>query len=560
MPRDLSKAIVASPNQASSVFGVGGAHPIRQKSLFVMRFLRRVGDGGEDWKNGMTFLVKTTDRPSVQPAAEELNQYNKKRVIHTSVKYNPVTCTIYDTADGAVQLMWAQYASYYFGDYRQEPSAYGDDIINERMNGDSFGYGIATTSASEPQGINSQFFFDTVEVYQVWGGEYTAYQLLRPKITSFTPDELSYEDSSPSTVSITLQFEGIFHENGGKPQRISQNETLTAMFGGEFSGETYDPVGAIGRQTDFTSTSEPANSSNSTGQLARLLSAGQASNVTTPEKSSNTTSAGGALSRFGTFDFGDFKTIGSTLPSEISSIVSNHEVANAALGGDYSSIPDVGVAINQAAKIANNSPLDHAKHNNSYLANYEEDSWAYPYPGPDSSVMPSPAAVDARVYIPRHRRKRGLSLSPVALAALNSRSDGTSQLGQRTNSNSLLGFLNEPTPARALDYAVGFGRAYLKVNASIIAMAVAIGGRIQTQVTITSTIIANAVKFSGTINRPIPIRALLDGFVNNNITTDPNSVGLSGDASDGDDLLLLSGDEQDDGDDTLNYSGDYDGE
>ena len=559
MSRDLSKAIVASPNQASKVFGVGGAHPVHQKSLFVMRFLRRVGDGGEDWKNGMTFMVKSTDRPSVQPNTEELNQYNKKRVIHTGVKYNPVTCTIYDTADGAVQLMWAQYASYYFGDYRQGPSSYSDDIINERMNGNGYGYGIASNPL-EPQGINSQFFFDSVEVYQVWGGEYTSYRLQKPKITNYAPDDLSYEDSGPSTVTLTLQYEGIFHENGGTPQLISQNETLVSMFGGDFSGDTFDPAGSATRQTDFTSVSSLSQTNQTTGQLAKLLSNPVAQSNTIP-KTTNPTSTGGALSRFGVFDFGDFKTLGNTLPSEISSVAGNHEAAYAVLGEDYKYIPDVGTAINQAAKVTNQSTLDHAKKNNSYLANYVENlTWAYPYSGPDDTVMPVPAPVDAYVTMPEHRRKKGLSLSPVALAALNSRSDGTSQLGQRTNSNYLLGFLNEPVPSRSLTSCIGFVLTDLMINSVIEANAIATGGEIRAFVTISAAIEVNAVSYGGVIDAAIRVISLMDGFFNSN-GVDPDSVGLSGDANTGgNDLLLLSGDQNSDGDDTLNYSGDYDGE
>ncbi len=359
--RDLSNAIVATPNQSSAVFGVGGAQPNRLKNLFIIRFLRRPSDGGDDWRNGMSFFVKSIDRPSVQPTLEEMNQYNRKRLVHTGIKYNPINCTLYDTADSAAMCLWTQYAAYYFGDYRQTADSYKDDIINETMldaASEGYGYTIAKSSTNEPEGINSQFFFDKIEVFQVWGGEYTLYQLLNPRISNFTPDDLDYEQNAISTISLQIQYEAIYHENGGKPMAISQNEVLNDIFGDAFSGETYDPPGSATRQTSFTSIGGIADQANNIGGILNSANLGNISNFIS-EIDDQTSSLGGALAKYGNFNFGNFNSLNSKLPSEISSLVGMRDATQAVFGNELSSVPELGNAIQFAAFASGDSPLDH---------------------------------------------------------------------------------------------------------------------------------------------------------------------------------------------------------
>jgi hypothetical protein len=515
MARDLTNALLASPNQSSTVFGLGGAHPIRQKSSFVMRFLRKAGEGGEEWKSGLSFIVKSIDRPTIQPVVEELNQYNKKRVIHTGVKYSPVTCIVYDTADGAAMAMWVQYMQHYYGDYRQDAGTYKDDIISPKMLGndklalDGYGFGIQKTSTASIDGANTQFFFDRIDVYQVWGGEYTCFQLLNPRISNFDPDELDYEQSAASTITMGLSYEAIHHENGGRPQKVSANSALTELFGGIFNGEVPEPVPSATRTTSFTSTPLPASVSLSNADIQGLLDGDTAVTYTESDRSETTTSAGGALSKYGNFDFGDFTSIGSTLPSEVSLVTgnasqdigglndpfpswvkttkqanelelarvqqsqrrANQDAVGSALGGNLSSISDIGRGVGTASLLEGNSPGEQVTYNDDFLAGRQDDgeadfglSWAFPAPSLDAdndATIPAPAPNDAIVTGGKSKARRGMSLSPLALAAVNTNSDGRSQIGQRKNSldNPLLAFVVEPKPSNILSPDLVYGRA-----------------------------------------------------------------------------------------------------
>lgn len=526
MARDLTNALLANPNQASTVFGVGGAHPIRQKSLFVMCFTRSSGQGASSWESGINFLVKSVDRPSVQPTVEELNQYNKKRVIHTGIKYSPINCTIYDTADGAAMSMWVEYAKYYFGDYNQSSRSYLDDIISPTMFGAAsatsvagYGFQIPKTSSTSIDGSNTQFFFDSVDVYQVWGGEYTQYSLIHPRITNFAPDDLDYESSGASMISMTLAYEAINHANNGAPQKISTSAMLSDMFGGMFNGETPDPVPSAVRQTDFTSTGGQASTTLTVSDLKGLLNSNTSVTYTPSDRSATTTSSGGALSKYGSFNFGNFTALGSTLPTELSSLTSsnatqdagalsdpfptwvtttqeanelelaritqsqtaNTDAITAALGTNASSLSDVASGVGSASLLTGTSPTDQVSYGDVFMAGQDTDTdtdllndaiasgMAFPIPLLDAGdTLPAPAATSAVVTASKIISKGGLSLSPLVIAAVNTNSDGRSQIGQRKSaSNPLLAFIVEPTPSTTLTPDLVFG--------SVRSLAIAIG-------------------------------------------------------------------------------------
>lgn len=295
--------MLTSPNSAASIFNPDGPHPIRQKHAFVVRFLRDPAADATSWREGLTFVVKTIDRPSVQPVVEEVNQYNRKRLIHTGVKYSPINCTLYDTADGAAMNMWVEYASYYFGDYRLDPTAYADDILNSQINSgpfaDNAGASIQPESVNFPMGLNSQYFFTKIIVYQVWGNEYTSYELINPRINSFNPDELTYEDGGAASVTMTLQYEAIYHGNRGRPQDLFSDATLEAIFAdGPFNGQTIQVEGPA-KQAGFAGTAKaPTTTGNPAGSITTTRNVAQQ----VPRTSSE--SEGGVLARFGNFSFG----------------------------------------------------------------------------------------------------------------------------------------------------------------------------------------------------------------------------------------------------------------
>lgn len=374
--RDLSdpRMMLASPNQASVIFNPDGKHPIRQKHLFVVRFFRAVGGAaGNDWREGLTFVVKSMDRPSVEAQTETINQYNKKKVIHTGVKYNPINVTFYDTADGAAQNMWVEYARHYFADYNQSPESFRDDLLNDQLgdpsqNNSGWGFQLPTSSGLEDGGINSQHFLDRIEVIQLWGNEYKRYVLVNPRINSFTPDDLNYEDSGVATIQLSLSFEAIYHENEGRAQDLFTENSLVDMFtNGPLSGAVLQVSGPAKRVSFVTSTDIPGvQTSNETS----------IQNTTLPVRDEQTySSVGGVLSRFGNFDFGSeavsFDNVLATQSTQVfggSTMLANVGKAGdqtvSAIGEAAIQIPGMAQGVNRATKGLGVAAIDQANRDN----------------------------------------------------------------------------------------------------------------------------------------------------------------------------------------------------
>ncbi len=316
MTRSINaNTVLASPNQSSTIFGLTGSNPIRFKNIFLMRFLCNSDTGDNTWVKDMTFIVKSTDRPSAQPVVEEINQYNRKRVIQTGIKYQPITCTIYDTADSAAMKLWLSYAKYYFGDYTQYPASQG-----------GYGFHIRPNTMGSPDGINSQFFFNKIEIIQLWGNQFTSMEIMNPKINSFAPDELDYETNAAATITMSLTYEGIFHRNDGKPMPLA-GEPFENAFGngatGLFNGASLELDDGNVAATDFTASDQFSdfNAFKSSGTaipstttvqgLLGQLKRDSIGDILSPPE----VKKGGALSTFGNYDFSDFKATTKPLPS-----------------------------------------------------------------------------------------------------------------------------------------------------------------------------------------------------------------------------------------------------
>jgi hypothetical protein len=454
MSRDLTLGVpqLATPNQAATLFNPSGQHPVRQKHLFVVRFMRETQSNDANWRNGLTFVVKSIDRPAVQATTEEINQYNRKRLIHTGVKYQPVNCTLYDTADGAAMDMWLQYARYYFADYHHEANDYADDILNDEMkdssddNGRNLskrGYGFNIREGAANEGTGSQHFFHKVIVYQLWGNEYTSYELLNPRINTFTPDELSYEAADVSTIQLSLSYEAIAHGNTGRPEDLFDEPTLTSMFrDGPFRGNmvevlsqpktnSFTGIAPYDGSTPSSATSAEGgvyygNRTGITGQAQQGVTEGEWDGVLR----TTTSSDGGVLARFGSYDWGgvgrdQFVDMRDRLPQSIggSASLANILAGNLSggrspshlIGGGHSVEAAVGRpamqfvdgivdGVSAAARSTGLAPMDHTNRDN------------------------------------------GLELSNVAIAGTNRNLDGTHMLGQKNNGKRTRGFGSDIPP------------------------------------------------------------------------------------------------------------------
>ena len=223
-----------SPSTAPRVFGFDSPgqlvrHVPRVKFLFFVEFnlsaggAAMIGSSGQTnlntWKNdkGISFKVKSVDKPKINLQHETLNQYNKKRIVYKRAEYEPMSLRLYDTVDNSVLSMWVDYFTYFFGDSRPKNIlAYNQSPVNGKFV-DSTGWGLRPLT-------NDTQFFEDITVYAFYARTYTSFSYINPKITSIDWQNRDYSQSDPEEVNITFSYEAIEYNAFGKEANEAQIE------------------------------------------------------------------------------------------------------------------------------------------------------------------------------------------------------------------------------------------------------------------------------------------------------------------------------------------------
>lgn len=302
-----------NPRQAQTIFDLGGPQPPRPKGLFVVRFRKAEhGQGTNYWQRDLGFLVKSIEQPTISPKTEEIKQYNRTRQIYTGYSTQPINCVLFDTADGMALRMWNDYVRYYFADFSQSDSNYNYDVVDrgEEMLGNDIGYGFKPQmDQGDAMDENSQFFFTGIDIYQVFRNAYTKTTLVNPRISTFTPDDLDYEQMGPVTYRMSFAYEAVLYENQGAPVPIDADAELADLFSDiRLHG---DVIEVSGPEPGMLPSTRPEIGGTGgsgfgvggglgglAGAAAGLLGAGLG--LSAPKGSG----VGGVLNSFGKFDFG----------------------------------------------------------------------------------------------------------------------------------------------------------------------------------------------------------------------------------------------------------------
>ena len=200
-------------------------------------------------------LVKTVKLPSFNMQVDTMNQYNRKRLIQTKIKYDPVDITFHDdtggatgspTAGGMIRSLWKAYYNYYYADGRN-PTVVFDRVRGNRPNpqpggeGGTLGAATAATYNQRNQyadsitgnanwgyigdvgDSNSQTgttgrkvpFFKNITVFGFSQHKFTAYTLINPIITSFSHDTYDYSNGNGVMENkMSLEYETVVYNEG----------------------------------------------------------------------------------------------------------------------------------------------------------------------------------------------------------------------------------------------------------------------------------------------------------------------------------------------------------
>lgn len=221
------------------------------KFLFHVYFDINTEAYAQNVNNGANFglLVKTVKLPSFNFSTTELNQYNRKRIIQTKIKYEPIDITFHDdnggstnapNSGGMIRRLWEAYYNYYYADNRAASVVFDDgrgSNPNTNLNGQGgqsaptqANYNTRTQYSPSISGnVNWGYqgepvlngdgtkvpFFKNITVYGFNQHNWVAYTLVNPIITRFDHDTYSYADGQGTMENkMTLDYETVLYNAG----------------------------------------------------------------------------------------------------------------------------------------------------------------------------------------------------------------------------------------------------------------------------------------------------------------------------------------------------------
>ena len=176
--------------------------------LYFVRFhINRATVLDKEWAqknmNMVGVLSKKVDLPKFTISTETLNQYNRKTVVQTGLKYNPINIDLHDDNTDVTNLLWINYYKKYYIDSSQGKTAFGDTKYGTT----DYNYGMYDGTAQD--------FFESIDIYVLHQHYFTKYTLVNPKIKDWKHD--SVDASAGNKVlqnSMTLEYENVNYRLG----------------------------------------------------------------------------------------------------------------------------------------------------------------------------------------------------------------------------------------------------------------------------------------------------------------------------------------------------------
>lgn len=196
-------------------------------------------------------LVRDVKLPSYQFATHQMNQYNRKRIVQTKIKYNPVQFTFFDDNGNTMNKLWAAYYTYYYNDgaipkvsFSGARGGFGQDLTSIAQTGAVRGLAGAGSKTAGPvqdpdfknrniyendlsgklyygyEGSNEiapkkPNFFSEITIYGFWQKNFVAYTLINPIITEFAHDTYDYNEGNGMMKNImSLDYETVVYNEG----------------------------------------------------------------------------------------------------------------------------------------------------------------------------------------------------------------------------------------------------------------------------------------------------------------------------------------------------------
>lgn len=204
----------------------------------------------------MGVLVKEVRLPSFTFSTHQMNQYNRKRIVQSKIKYDPIDIAFHDDGANQINKMWEAYYKYYYNDSSKpagiinDPNATGSDTeFNSRTQysadisgNDDYGF-IGGANTTDEKKVP---FFKNITVFGLNQHNFTAYTLINPVITTFAHDTYNYaEGAGTMTNRMTIDYETVVYNYGNLDGREPSN--IVSGFGdAAYYDRTLSPIASPG--------------------------------------------------------------------------------------------------------------------------------------------------------------------------------------------------------------------------------------------------------------------------------------------------------------------------
>jgi hypothetical protein len=199
-------------------------------------------------------LVKQVKLPSFNLTTHQLNQYNRKRIVQTKIKYDPIDITFHDDNSNTVTSLWEAYFRYYYNDtakpntvlraeqganWNRNVSFAGDEVsptdaynysdIYDSPDSTKYDWGLSGGHNDPTNGIKIPFF-KNITVFGLNHHDFIAYTLVNPIITAFSHDTYNYDSGNGIMENrMTIDYETVVYRAGSLDGR--DPSTLVTGFG-----------------------------------------------------------------------------------------------------------------------------------------------------------------------------------------------------------------------------------------------------------------------------------------------------------------------------------------
>jgi len=178
-----------------------------------------------------SLLVKEVKLPSFSFNTHQLNQYNRKRIVQTKIKYDPIEIAFHDDNGDQLNYLWESYYRYYYNDGSNPTNVLsGTSDIGSSTNTSTTSYNTRNIYSPPSSFETNQWgllggqntsngikvpFFKNITVFGFNQHNFTAYTLINPIITAFNHDTYNYAEGNGIMQNrMSIDYETVVYNYG----------------------------------------------------------------------------------------------------------------------------------------------------------------------------------------------------------------------------------------------------------------------------------------------------------------------------------------------------------